>query len=91
MNEDPDSSRPEAPNAQRGLGMGMTIAMWIIVLALMTWFFQSWQERQYNPNQKISLSSGDDGVRELVLQRNRYGHYLANGEINQQPVVFLLD
>jgi len=25
------------------------------------------------------------------LQRNRYGHYVADGEINQQPVVFLLD
>lgn len=91
MNQEPDSPRPETPNPQRGLGLGMTIAMWIIVLALLTWFFQSWQEKQYNPNQNLSLNSADDGVRELVLQRNRYGHYLANGEINQQPVVFLLD
>lgn len=69
----------------------MTIAMWIVVLALLTLFFQSWQEKQYNPNQRLALREGDSGVRELVLQRNRYGHYVANGFINQQPVVFLLD
>lgn len=91
MNEEPNSSDSGSSNPQRRLGVGMTIAMWIVVLALMTLFFQSWQEKQYNPNQQIALSTGDDGVRELVLQRNRYGHYVANGEINQQPVVFLLD
>lgn len=69
----------------------MTIAMWILVLALLSLFFQSWQEKQYNPNQQLTLNEGDGGVRELVLQRNRYGHYVANGFINQQPVVFLLD
>lgn len=28
---------------------------------------------------------------EVILQRNRMGHYVANGEINNQPVRFLLD
>jgi len=91
MSENLNSPDSKSPNPQRKLGVGMTIAMWVVVLALMTLFFQSWQEKQYNPNQQIVLSTGDDGVRELVLQRNRYGHYVANGYINQQPVVFLLD
>jgi len=91
MHEDPNSPRPESPNPQRRLGVGMTVAMWIVMLGLMTLFFQSWQEKQYNPNQQLALSEGDGGVRELVLQRNRYGHYVANGFINRQPVVFLLD
>jgi len=26
-----------------------------------------------------------------VLQRNRFGHYVANGRINGEPVVFLVD
>jgi len=30
-------------------------------------------------------------VRELTLQRNRFGHYVASGNINDTPVVFLLD
>lgn len=91
MSKDPNSPDEESANPQRGLGVSMTIGMWVVVLALMTLFFQSWQEKQYNPNQNIALSQGGDGVHELVLQRNRYGHYVANGEINQQPVVFLLD
>lgn len=91
MNEDQNSPDLKSPNPHRGLGVGMTVAMWVVVLALMTIFFQSWQEKQHNPNQQLALSTGDDGARELVLQRNRYGHYVANGQINQQPVVFLLD
>jgi len=91
MNEKPNSPDVEPPNSQRGLGVGMTVAMWVVVLGLMTMFFQSWQEKQYNPNQQLALSTGNDGVRELVLQRNRYGHYVADGQINQHPVVFLLD
>ncbi len=69
----------------------MTITMWLVVLALLTLFMQNWQEKQYNPNQQVGLMTGDAGQRELVLQRNRYGHYVASGLINQHPVVFLLD
>ena len=32
-----------------------------------------------------------NGVKEVVLQRNRDGHYLATGQINGQNVEFLLD
>jgi len=69
----------------------MTIAMWVVVLLLLTLFFQDWWERQQNPNRQLSMSVGADGVPELVLQRNRYGHYVASGAINGQPVVFMLD
>jgi aspartyl protease family protein len=83
--------RESGNNPQRRLGIGMTIAMWLLVLALLTLFFQNWQEKQYNPNQKLSLTQTEDGDYELVLQRNRYGHYVANGRINGEAVVFLLD
>lgn len=89
--DEPRSPQAEPPNPQRGLGVGMTIAMWVVVLGLMTLFFQNWQEKQYNPNQRLALGEADGGGRELVLQRNRYGHYVASGYINGQPVVFLLD
>jgi aspartyl protease family protein len=78
-------------NPQRRLGIGMTIGMWLMLLALLTLFFQSWQERQHNPNQKLSITRSEDGGYELVLQRNRYGHYVASGLINGESVVFLLD
>ena len=45
MSEDPNSLDEESPNPQRGLGVSMTIGMWVVVLAFMTLFFQSWQEK----------------------------------------------
>ena len=71
--------------------MGMMIAMWIIVLALLTVFFQSWQDKQHNPNQDMMLQINPEGARELVLERNRWGHYVATGAINGHQVVFMLD
>jgi aspartyl protease family protein len=86
-----DPSDPNVENPQRRLGLKMTIAMWVVVMGLLVMFFQSWQEKQHNPNQSLSLNVNADGVRELTLQRNRYGHYVASGTINDVPVVFLLD
>ncbi len=78
-------------NPHRRLGIGMTIAMWVVLLGLLTMFFQDWGERQRNPNQNPQMRIGADGVRELVLTRNRAGHYVASGSINGEPVVFMLD
>ena len=91
MTDHPPQSDPSTENPHRRLGMKLTIAMWVVVLGLMTMFFQSWQEKQYNPNKNLSLTTDDGGVRELRLQRNRAGHYVADGSINGVPVVFLLD
>ncbi len=91
MTDSQQPSDPSVENPHRRLGMKMTIAMWVVVLGLMTIFFQSWQEKQHNPNQDLSLNMGSDGVRELKLQRNRAGHYVASGTINDVSVVFLLD
>ena len=33
----------------------------------------------------------DDGIREVVLQRNKSGHYVTAGKINGKPVTFMLD
>jgi len=77
--------------SQKRLGVGMIIAMWVIILVLGTGFFQSWQEAEFNPNQAARLQRSAEGIPELVLNRNRWGHYVANGHINDQPVVFILD
>ncbi len=73
------------------IGKGMIYAAWLLVLGLLFWFFNSFLDKQDNPNQKPSTQSHQDGTREVILQRNRIGHYVANGTINGQPVVFLLD
>jgi aspartyl protease family protein len=79
-----------APNT-KPLGKAMIIASWVLVLGLLTLFFSNWEEQQHNPNQEYLSQTTAQGVREIILQRNRYGHYVANGLINGQQVVFMLD
>ena len=71
------------------LGKGMIIAAWVLLLVLLTWFFNDHLERKRNPNRQ--LGSMYDGVPEVRLERNRYGHYVATGALNGQPVEFMLD
>jgi aspartyl protease family protein len=75
---------------QRRMGKFMVGAMWLLLLGLLTLFFSDVLEKQFNPNQHIA-SVQRDGQEEIVLERNKYGHYVASGMINQQPVVFMLD
>ena len=83
---------PEGPAATpKRLGLGMIIAAWLLLLALATVFFGDWLDHQNNPNRQVQGRILEDGVREVVLKRNRGGHYVATGRINGQPVEFLLD
>lgn len=78
-------------DTERHLGKGMIYAAWILALGLLTWVFSGFLEYQRNPNRHAEASVDDQGNVEVTLQRNRAGHYLAGGQINGQPVVFLLD
>jgi len=73
------------------IGKGMIFAAWIVAIGLLTLVFNSFLDKQHNPNQTLSTKYGENGAREVILQRNRSGHYVANGTINGQPVVFFLD
>ena len=69
----------------------MMIAGWVLFLAVLSLFFDKLVDQQHNPNSELQSRQLDSGVREVVLQRNHYGHYVTTGEINQEKVVFLLD
>lgn len=71
-------------------GAGMTVAAWLLLLLFLAWLFNGQLEQRQNPNQQVD-STVVGGVREVRLQRNAFGHYLANGRINGLPVTFLLD
>ena len=75
----------------RPLGKAMIVGMWVAVLGLLTWYFSDFLDSQYNPNDRVATSIRSDGVAETVLQRNRYGHYVATGAINRTSVQFLVD
>lgn len=75
---------------QKKLGSRMLWIFWIILLGALVMFFGNWQEKQYNPNQHVKSSSNEQS-RTITLKRNRAGHYVASGAINDKPTVFLLD
>jgi aspartyl protease family protein len=82
---------PEAVDEQKRMGLGMMVMAWIVLLGLGALFFGDVLERQFNPNRSLETRYGVEGVREVVLQRNRFGHYVTSGTINGQPVTFMLD
>lgn len=75
----------------RKIGKGMIWLAWIAMLGMLTFVFSDYLEHQYNPNREAVSRITQGGVREVVLKRNRDGHYVATGKINGEPVVFLLD
>lgn len=80
----PDTSDP---NPHQRLGQGMAWVASLIVLALLTLFFNRHIEQRDNPNRMLQVAPGA----ELVLKRSSNGHYIFPGTINGRSVTFLLD
>lgn len=80
--QDPDQNR-------RSLAKGMHYMTWIVLLALLAVFFSDYIADRRNPNRDLNMAATLGG--EVVLDRNRSGHYVAPGQINGQTVTFLLD
>lgn len=82
---------PSADDTPSRLGRVMLFAAWAVGLALLVMLFNGALERQQNPNPDPIATQDDAGVPQVVLRRNRAGHYVSGGRINGEPVVFLLD
>lgn len=76
--------------SQYTMGKFMFAGMWVMLLIVLSLFFQGWLQSSDNPNRGLA-SYDPDGLGEVVLERNRSGHYIAPGVINGEPVQFLLD
>lgn len=77
-------------HSTRKLGNAFTWLGWIIGFFMLVLLFDKVLDRQFNPNQSVNTVQ-DGSFQEITLQRNRHGHYLFNGAINQQEVTFLVD
>lgn len=90
--EDPTPSSNQHPHQQqKRLGLWMVMLMWVLILGLIAMYFQTRVEKQFNPNQSVVAGENEQGVREVVLQRNRFGHYVTSGMINSESVTFIID
>ena len=85
---DPLPSYDDTPSR---IGRAMGFAAWVVGLALLVMLFNGLIERQTNPNPSPSAEIGAAGLPQVVLRRNRAGHYVATGRINGEPVVFMVD
>ncbi|MEX2366252.1 MAG: TIGR02281 family clan AA aspartic protease [Pseudohongiellaceae bacterium] len=74
----------------RKTGTGMIAVAFIIGIAMLTMFFGGVEQRQRNPNQSPESRVFNEII-EVNLSRNRQGHYIVTGTINNRPVEFLLD
>ncbi len=71
--------------------ISVSLLFWLTFLASVAWFFSNLLEDANNPNKVVLIQEGVDQSTEVVLKRNRNGHYIAGGKINGQDVTFLLD
>ena len=67
-----------------------TVSGWILGFLLLGLIFSKVLDNQTNPNQSVATSQSSQ-FQEIVLERNRYGHYVFDGEINGKTVTFLVD
>jgi aspartyl protease family protein len=83
--------RPRLDDTPSRIGRAMLFAAWLVGLAILAMLFQRLVDHQQNPNRDIEVSLDAAGRTQVVLARNRAGHYVATGGINGEPVVFLVD
>lgn len=69
----------------------MAIIAWIIGILLLTRVFGVWEDNQRNPNQDLPSTSTSSDNATIALERNRYGHYVFDGEINGHTATFMID
>ena len=79
--------QPTSINPHRQLGRGMALIASVLILGLLTLFFNSNLDQRNNTNRQLQVAAGA----ELILKRSSNGHYIFPGTINGQPVNFLLD
>ena len=77
-------------HSTKKLGMMFTLSGWIIGFLLLALIFSNILDDQTNPNQSVATSQSSQ-FKQIKLERNRYGHYVFDGEINGKVVTFLVD
>ncbi len=68
----------------------MLYIAWILGLFLLYLLFDGALKKQNNPNQQPLTQNNGQGI-EVILKRNRSGHYVTSGSINNVDVTFLID
>ena len=74
-----------------GANYPSSVLAWLTFLVLVGFYFHEVLQEQHNPNRDPESRLGEGGATEVVLLRNKFGHYVTQGEINGRSVVFMVD
>ncbi len=77
-------------HSTKQLGTAFIWGGWIIFFIVLALVFQRYLDGEYNPNRELETRR-TDAYEEIILKRNRQGHYVLDGEINGRRVTFLVD
>ena len=78
---------PGEEQAESRMGKWMLYGGWLMALAVLTMIFSDFEISQTNPNR----APWSNGAEEVVLEKNRYDHYVFTGTVNGEDVDFLVD
>ncbi|MDR7122624.1 TIGR02281 family clan AA aspartic protease [Rheinheimera soli] len=81
----------QAPDNTTKLGRLFSWISWLLLLALLYWFFEDQISLQINPNQQLQSQIGSSGEKVTILKRNKAGHYVGTALFNGVPMEFMLD
>lgn len=80
----------QKPHSSRPIGKVMVIIAWILLLVFLSLFFNKLLDEQHNPNQQVGGAISGN-YNEIILERNRYGHYVATAQINNHDMEVMVD
>ncbi len=83
-------NNPEQQGNRR-IGKWMMFSALVLGFAMLVAYFNYFLDKEQNPNQSVYSRIDESGNTEVILQRNRYGHYVSSGKINGRIVQFMLD
>lgn len=88
--DEPDSFDPHPGDSHHSIKLMMWVGFWVLLLIFGAMFFQRFLDSERNPNTSPETRLSEN-AREVILHRNRYGHYNLTGYINGTEVEFLVD
>ena len=77
---------PRSPASTARRGTLALLAFWLLLAGVLYAGFSWWTARE-----RAALAPYEQGGGELVIPRGRDGHFYVRGEINHEPVNFLVD
>ena len=86
MNNEPNNSDQQASS----IGLVMSVIAWLLLLAMLGFYFQDKLAFHINPNQAPEMLVLDNKV-SLVLNANRQQHFVMTGKVNGIKTTLIID